>query len=316
VITRAAAILLLVAFVTGWILDRPREHAPLTLAGYRVLAGDFHTHSTTWSDGGLTPFGIVLEAGRQGSMWVAITGHNQVADAKAGRWFSALTGGPTVLVGQEIISPSRGAVPDHDLIAVGIESVVDWRQDIARQIADVHRQGGVAIAAHPFRGVWPAYDEAALQTLDGTEVCQPIAYITDQAHADLDAFATRTAATPIGSSDFHGLGRVGLCRTYVFATDNTAAAILAALKARRTVVYGVGGKAYGDPTLLRLADSVPRLRSDATMWLDRGGPLDWLNRICALLGMLALVLGRSAAGGRNVTWTSAASKRGSVKEDR
>ena len=294
-----AGVLLLLAFAAGTMLDRRVERPPLTLGGYRVLAADFHTHSTTWSDGGLTPFGIVIEAGRQGLDAVAITGHNQVSDAKAGRWFSTLVGGPTVLVGQEIISPRRGSIPDHDLIAVGIESVVDWRTSIAQQIAEVHRQGGAAIAAHPARQYWPAYDTAALNTLDGTEVCQPMAFIHD-GHDTLDAFSERTAATPIGSSDFHGLGRVGLCRTYVFATDNSAAAIVDALKGHRTVVYGVDGKVYGDRALVRLAESVPRLRAEAMMWLNRGGWLDWLSRIAGILGMLVLVAGAGSSASDEV----------------
>ena len=119
-----------------------------------------------------------------------------------------------------------------------------------------------------------------------------MAYISDAGRDDLDAFAARTAATPIGSSDFHGFSRIGLCRTYVFAADNSATAIVAALKAHRTVVYGVDGKVYGDPALIQLADSVPRLRADAMMWLDRGGWLDWVSRIAGVLGMLALVLRR------------------------
>ena len=101
----------MLAFAAGTVIDRPRENPPLTVGGYRVLAADFHTHSTTWSDGGLTPFGIVLEAERQGLDAIAITGHNQVSDAKAGRWFSRIAGGPTVLVGQEIVSAAAPNVP-------------------------------------------------------------------------------------------------------------------------------------------------------------------------------------------------------------
>src|SRR5947207_12872121 len=93
------------------LIYRPVARPPLTIGGYRVLAADFHTHSATWSDGALTPFGIVLEARRQGLDAIAITGHNQVSDAKAGRWFSRIAGGPTVLVGQEIVSPRRDPLP-------------------------------------------------------------------------------------------------------------------------------------------------------------------------------------------------------------
>ena len=61
-----SAALIAVALVTGTIADRPRHREPLTLGGYRVLAVDFHTHSSTWSDGAFTPWGLVLEAEHQG----------------------------------------------------------------------------------------------------------------------------------------------------------------------------------------------------------------------------------------------------------
>ena len=82
---RLSALLLVLAIVAGTLADRPRPNPPLMLGGYRVLAVDFHTHSSMWSDGTLTPWGLVLEAGRQGLDAVAITGHNETWDA---RWDS------------------------------------------------------------------------------------------------------------------------------------------------------------------------------------------------------------------------------------
>jgi len=89
-IRRAAWALVAAALAIGAAIDRPAARPPLTIGGYRVLAADFHTHSSTWSDGALTPFGLVLEAKRQGLDAIAITGHNEVIDAKVGRWFSRL----------------------------------------------------------------------------------------------------------------------------------------------------------------------------------------------------------------------------------
>src|SRR5713101_5102975 len=97
--------ILIAAIVSGTMADRPRRNPPLTLGGYLVVAADFHIHSSTWSDGGLTPWGLVLEAERQGLDAIAITGHNEVADGKVARWFAGLAGNPTVLTGQEILAP-------------------------------------------------------------------------------------------------------------------------------------------------------------------------------------------------------------------
>jgi hypothetical protein len=90
----------------------------------------------------------------------------------------------------------------------------------------------------------------------------------------------------IGSSDFHGLGVMGLCRTYVFAGDNSEHAILEALRAHRTVVFGEGGRAYGDPALLPFAD---RLRDRAPASNSRGGPLDWVSRVTGIAGLAGLL---------------------------
>ena len=62
----ASTALLVAAIAAGTAADRSRENPSVTIGGYRMLAVDFHTHSSTWSDGALTPWGLVLEAQRQG----------------------------------------------------------------------------------------------------------------------------------------------------------------------------------------------------------------------------------------------------------
>ena len=277
-----AVVLLVVAIAAGTAEDRPRTNPPLALGGYRVLAADFHIHSSTWSDGALTPWGIVLEAQRQGLDVIAITGHNQVSDSKVGRWFARFVGGPTVLIGQEIVAPG------HHVIAVGIDRVVNSRQSVASQIDEVHRQGGIAIAAHPSARFWAAFDQAAMQRLDGAEICQPAIYERADIQRDLERFSAGWPVAAIGSSDFHIFGRIGGCRTFVFARDNSAAAILEALRAHRTVVYGLNGKAYGDPAFVQLAAGHRGLRDAASSDAPVGW-LDWVSRVCGVLGLVGLV---------------------------
>jgi predicted metal-dependent phosphoesterase TrpH len=274
--------LLVAALAIGAAIDRPVARPPLTIGGYRVLAADFHTHSSTWSDGALTPFGLVLEARRQGLDAIAITGHNEVIDGKVGHWFSRLIGGPTVLVGEEILSE-----PTYHMIAAGISERVSFRQSAASAIAEIHRQGGIAIAAHPRPELWPAYDATAMQTLDGAEICHPMIYSMPDVQRELIEFAARGRVAAIGSSDFHGIGPMGMCRTFVFARDASEQAILEAVRAHRTVVYGLRDRPFGDPELVRLVEGDTRLRDQAVPdW--RGGALAWLNRIAALLGLAGI----------------------------
>lgn len=280
---RAAWTLMAVSLVSGTLADRVPERAPLVAGGYRVVAADFHTHSSTWSDGALTPFGLVLAARRQGLDAIAITGHNQVSDAKAGRWFSSLIGGPIVLVGQELLGDG------HHVIAVGTEHQIAL-PTVAAEVAEVHRQGGIAIVAHPMPEFWAAFDDQVKDQLDGAEICHPLVYGNPKAQPAFEQFRAGHALAAIGSSDFHGLGRIGECRTYVFATDNTAAAIVDAVRARRTVVYAPGGKTFGDPALAALIASRTDLRDIATTDAPAGW-LDWISRVSGVLGLMWLVAG-------------------------
>lgn len=282
---RLSIVLLLIAIVAGTAAARPRAVTPLTLGGYRVFSADFHVHSATWSDGTLTPAGVLFEARRQGLDVIAITGHNQVQDGQLGRWLSTHIGGPTVLPGEELHTPN------HHLIAVGIEHYVDWRLPIGAQIDEIHRQGGLAIAAHPFARYGPRFDDDSVAKLDGSEMCHPAVYWRATGGRDLERFAARAPHTlaAIGSSDFHGTGRIGLCRTYVFARDASAPAILDALRARRTVVYGESGEAYGDPALVALAAAHPELR-DVAIFDEPAGWLEWVSRVCGVLGLIGLIV--------------------------
>jgi hypothetical protein len=95
--------------------------------------------------------------------------------AKVGRWFSRLVGGPTVLVGEEILSPH------YHLLAVGIDTTVGWKQTAASAIDAVHRQSSIAIAAHPLAQYWPAYEQGILNAL-----CQGHTVVYDRGRAYRD----------------------------------------------------------------------------------------------------------------------------------
>lgn len=287
---------LLAGVAIGTITDRARPRPPCLLGDGRLLAADFHLHSSTWSDGALTPIGLVLEAERQGLDAIAITGHDEVADAKVGRWFSRLVGGPTVLVGQEILAPG------HHLIGVGTEEVVDSSLPVTAQIDEIHRQGGVAIAAHPSASFWPGYDAEALAKLDAAEIAHPSIYVTPEVQRDYEQFAAKGSFAAIGSSDFHGVGRIGLCRTYLLARDDSPDAVLSALRDHRTLVFGRDGQAYGDALLRSEVGRDPALFSRLKAAATTDPPatwLDWVGRACGISGLFGLVAlrRRARAGG-------------------
>jgi hypothetical protein len=285
----AAGALLCVAIAAGTVSDRASIDPPLTIDGYRVLAADFHVHPAIVSAAAIAPWDLVLDAQRQKLDALAITPHNAVFDARIARWFSSLSGGPTVLVGEEVRAPS------YHLIAIGIDRPVSWHQSARAAIDEVHRQGGIAIAAHPQARYWPAYDDEALAALDGAEIMHPLALEKERARREFQQFFARRRLTAIGSSDFHGPGRLGMCRTYVFAADAGEQAILSALRAGRTVVYDVDGRAYGDPALVRSAEKDGRLpgrereRYAALMHPDES-VLATFSRVAGVMSLFATTL--------------------------
>jgi hypothetical protein len=277
----ASTALVAVGLVAGSAGDRPAQPEPLSLDGYRVLAADFHNHSSMWSDGAFTPWGLVLEAERQGLDAIAVTGHNEVWDGRLAQRFSRAVGGPIVIGGQEVLAEGR-----FHMIAAGIKDVVDFRKSAADVIDDVHRQGGVAIAAHPFHGIVSGWDNAAMRRLDGGEICHPNIFWDPSGQAELEEFASRQPIAAIGSSDFHGLGRMGICRTYVFVRDATEQGILDAVREHRTVVFGVDDRVYGDPNLVKYAGA---LRGRAPSREAHSTLVDWISRMTALAGFAGLV---------------------------
>ena len=131
----------------------------------------------------------------------------------------------------------------------------------------------------------------AMQHLDGAEVCHPSIFSVDEAQDVFARFAARGPVAAIGSSDFHGFGRMGMCRTFVFASDAGTEAILDAIRARRTVVYGLQGRVYGHPELIRLAEADGRLAAAARP--DRPvGRLERLGQVTGLIGLSGLVFAR------------------------
>jgi hypothetical protein len=122
----------------------------------------------------------------------------------------------------------------------------------ADAIDAIHRQGGIAIAAHPFRQAWPAYDERAVQTLDGSEVVRGETLRREDLAEELRTFASRGHFAAIGASDFHGLGHVGYVRTYAFARERSPRGILDAVRERRTMAFD-GHHWVGDQSLIARA---------------------------------------------------------------
>lgn len=282
-----AALLCALAIVVGTRLDRPPPRAASFRGGYRVLETDLHAH-TRFADGFLSPFDLVMQADRRGLDVLAVTDHNILFPARMSRWFSRLTGGPTILLGEEITARR------YHLHGVGLRERVDASAPLHDVIADIHRQGGIAIAAHPVKPFWPAF-QAEIDHLDAAEVMHPIAFGGSWRWEEMREFfeSSRAAGHPltaIASSDYHFGSPLGVCRTLVFARDDSEQSVMEALRAGRTVVYDLAGRAYGDAQMIALLEREPYVTRPQDYGYRGGSAVDRIARALGWLGLVGLIL--------------------------
>jgi len=274
---------LTLAFLVGAIVDRSVPPVARTMGGYHVLAADFHVHVFPFGWSPLSVRETLLEAARQGLDVVAITPHVQTWQADVALWVAPrLSRSPIVLKGEEVTTPK------FHVLAIGVDSTISGRLPLGDTLDAIHRRGGIAIAAHPYRAVWDNFDPESIRKLDGSEVVRPEARYVEAAAAELREFHARAPLTAFGNSDYHGFGLIGFSRTYVFATARTPGAVMDAIRAGRTVVYD-RDRAYGNPDLLALVDAnggLPRERPQ----VPEAGWLRTLSRLGAVISITVLVL--------------------------
>ena len=279
--------LTLAGLAAGTLMDRPQAREIPRVGDQFVLAGDFHVHAFI-GDGGVAPWELAREARRRDLDVIVVSNHNQQIAARIATnpsWRRA--GDPIVIAGQEVTAPR------FHMVAAGVRDTIDWRLSASEAARAIHAQGGVAIAAHPTPGSWREPDEQAYALLDGAEVAHPGALGSERARRELAEFfayagARNSSLAPIGSSDFHFGGVLGLCRTFVFTEEVSERGILEAIRAGRTVAYGGGDRLIGDPARVRAVEALLANRP------PRWGP-DGPSRLAAwaaLAGLFVLLLFR------------------------
>lgn len=276
--------LIAIGLVLGTALDTRRAGTPVEAGGYFIVAADFHVHAFP-GDGTLPAWELAREASRRGLHAVVISNHNQTLAPLL--WAGALLPGPRAL----IIPAQEITTPRFHMIGAGISRTIDWRKPGVEIVRDIHAQGGVAIVAHPTGRYWPI-DRGMWRDVDGTEVAHPLTNRSTVTRPELTAFFTRVRAVnpdvaPIGSSDYHMVAPLGLCRTYVFAESVTMRGILDAIRAGRTVAQDQDGVLYGAPALTHLMDG-----TRAAFPQPPTGRSVQFAALMVLLGFLGLVTGR------------------------
>ena len=191
-------------------------------------AFDMHLHTSRHSpDSAINPFSLTRQAYQLGLSGVVITEHDWLWSAEELEELRAATPEIQVYAGIEV-SAYEGhflcyGVTDARQIGKGIK--------VTELCHAVHSQGGVVIAAHPYRWGQP-FDEILQQepTLDGLEVMS--------SHMDSDSRKkARTRMTEhsgpwaaLGNSDAHELGVVACCYSVFPQSIRDQADLLEALR--------------------------------------------------------------------------------------
>jgi hypothetical protein len=252
--SRVVAVVLILLGLWGGVRAAPAGSPRPAGDEATVVRAALHTH-TRMSDGLLSPMELVLLAKRRHLDVLAVTEHNTIVAALVARAFSGLVNGPVVLVAEEVTTR------DYHLLAYGLHETVTPRLRLRDVLKEVHRQGGVAVAAHPTKRYWAAF-EPNLAALDGVEVVHPMAAIPESATStfrwsDMVAFYERAAVkgtAAIGTSDYHAFGGLDRALTFVAVSrwpadrGERAGLVLSAMRRGDTATRAPSGRVFGAPT--------------------------------------------------------------------
>lgn len=178
---------------------------------------DLHIHTTAYSAcSTMTPDQMAACAKAEGLDGICITEHNRMWDEQEARSLSRKHGFP-IFRGMEVTTTGG------DILVFGMEEEPAGMWTPAELKAKVDAAGGVAIAAHPFRGFLVFGFGALKMNLDdaagnptfaqvhGLEVCNSMA--TDEENDLAREVAEAMGLLRLGGSDAHRPEAVGTCVT-------------------------------------------------------------------------------------------------------
>ena len=216
------------------------RHAPLRAAGrgrawYR---GDMHLH-TVHSDGQRLPSEVAAGARAAKLDFIVSTDHNTASTAGVWGQFA----GPDLLVidGEEITTRNG----HYTALGLPAGTWIDWRYRavdgaLTRFVRDIHRAGGLAVAAHPLAPCVACGWKFGFAGMDAVEVWNGPWTLDDEAVVAVwDSLLVQSGRSgdwipAVGDSDAHSESDViGLPQNIVYADDLDKRSILAAVKAGR-----------------------------------------------------------------------------------
>jgi hypothetical protein len=127
--------------------------------------GDLHVHtnysdSSIACDGTTAPERLVDLAEENGHSFIAITDHDTIASSVRGKEYALKHGyNVEVIVGAEV-STTQGHI-----LALNLQENIPFWSDSTDTVRKIHRQGGLAIPAHPFYSLTSSVGEKGLSQI-------------------------------------------------------------------------------------------------------------------------------------------------------
>lgn len=196
---------------------------------------DLHMHTRRHSHDAMSdPFELIKAAVAAGLDGIVITEHDYMWPEEELAELRAAQPGLVILGGIEVTG--RGG----DMLCYGINDPFKLPRGIAwnELTREVHRQGGVCVAAHPNRWNQPFEKLVRDQNaeLDGIEV------MSNNMDPELRRLAAKLLEkypdyAQLGNSDSHEPATVGCCYTDFAADIRTSADLVAAIRGRKGIAY-------------------------------------------------------------------------------
>lgn len=251
--------------------------------GRRWYRGDCHVHSVH-SDGRLTPEQLAAGARAAGLDFLATTEHN--TSEAHGVWNRYAGDDLLVILGEEVTTRTG------HWLALGVRpgQVVDWRyglrdERVGRCLDEVHRAGGLCVAAHPHAPYASGTFMYPYRGFDVVEVWNGLWSSDEPWNADNEAALAewgRGLAADVhrgrwrpamGNSDTHLEGQIGIPHTVVLAEELSVGAVLAGIRAGRSWIaesaavelsftVSAGGRSAGIGERLEAGDAPAEVRAD------------------------------------------------------
>jgi predicted metal-dependent phosphoesterase TrpH len=210
---------------------------------------DLHIHTSRYSGcSNIDPVKLLRKAKAVGLDGIALTEHGICWSAESieqVRRKSQITD-LVILPGQEVACYTKSGHFQGEFLVFGPDRSLGSNRTLEAILEIVHGEGGVVIAAHPFRklpggrGFYGAGEGVYGAGLDGLEIEHPSYDYESRLLAKRAQEELQIAGT--GGSDAHDLSAVGICRTIFFQSVRDVDSLCREVRAGRLLARGLDGR--------------------------------------------------------------------------